>query len=137
MPFLLTTSSRPIHAFPPCPLHKIRTATKPRILMAAKNDTEDDGEEVWPRGRSSNVSAQTTTTTTTATTTTPTPMTPTSPQVLAAWADAYLSLAAEARKLGIPASAIPPLPPGIDTERLRAARENLEGMIASFLSAGL
>jgi len=43
----------------------------------------------------------------------------------------------DARDLGIPASAIPALPPQPTAEQLRAARERLEGMIASFLSSGL
>ncbi|KAL4426973.1 hypothetical protein ABPG77_009534 [Micractinium sp. CCAP 211/92] len=53
------------------------------------------------------------------------------------WAAAYHEMAADARQLGIPASAIPALPDHPTAEQLRAARERLEGMVASFLSAGL
>ena len=48
-----------------------------------------------------------------------------------------VQMAADARQLGIPASAIPALPAQPTAEQLRAARERLEGMVASFLSAGL
>lgn len=95
---------------------------------------KEDEREVWPARQrqdppTSSSSAASTTTSTTTTTT--------SPQVLASWAEAYVALCRDAERLGIPRSAIPPLPPAVDAERLRRARENLEGMIQSFLSAGL
>lgn len=61
-----------------------------------------------------------------------------SQDTLERWAVAYKQMATEARSFGIPASAIPPLPdPLIDEKELRAARDTLEGIIASFLSSGL
>jgi hypothetical protein len=46
-------------------------------------------------------------------------------------------MSSHARQLGIPASAIPPLAPDAGAAELHAARVALEGMVASFLSAGL
>jgi hypothetical protein len=46
-------------------------------------------------------------------------------------------MVADARDLGIPASAIPQLPANPTEPELRAARDRLAGMIASFLSSGL
>lgn len=46
-------------------------------------------------------------------------------------------MAADARTLGIPASAIPQLPAQPTAAELQAARDRLAGMMASFLSAGL
>lgn len=46
-------------------------------------------------------------------------------------------MVADARDLGIPASAIPQLPTNPTEAELRAARDRLAGMIASFLSSGL
>ena len=100
---------------------------------------KEDEREVWPQQRRqmpSEQQAPTSTSTTTSTTTAPSSL-PTSPQVLASWAEAYVALCRDAERLGIPRSAIPPLPPAVDAERLRRARENLEVMIQSFLSAGL
>lgn len=48
-----------------------------------------------------------------------------------------VQMAADARELGIPTSAIPALPARPTEEELRAARERLSGIMASFLSAGL
>lgn len=48
-----------------------------------------------------------------------------------------LQMAADARELGVPASAIPPLPPNPSAADVRAARDRLSGLLASFLSAGL
>ena len=53
------------------------------------------------------------------------------------WAAAYRSLAAEARALGVPDHAIPPLPDPPSRDGLRAARDRLSGIIASMLSSGL
>mgnify|MGYP006879008612 CR=1 FL=1 len=92
-------------------------------------------QEVWlQRGGGRDPTA---TSTNSINSTTSTTSTSTSPQVLSSWADAYLALARDAERLGIPRSAIPPLPPAVDAERLRRARENLELMIQSFLSSGL
>ncbi len=52
-------------------------------------------------------------------------------------APTHPQMVADARELGIPGSAIPPLPPRPTEAELRAARDRLAGMIASFLSAGL
>ncbi|KAG2422802.1 hypothetical protein HXX76_015749 [Chlamydomonas incerta] len=61
-----------------------------------------------------------------------------SAQVLERWAEAYGQLVEDAAELGVPRSAIPQLPPGpVSPEQLRAARDHLQAMIASFLSAGL
>ena len=46
-------------------------------------------------------------------------------------------MVADARNLGIPASAIPQLPARPTAAELRAARDRLAGMMASFLSAEL
>lgn len=46
-------------------------------------------------------------------------------------------MAADVQQLGVPASAIPPLPPNATEAEVRAARDLLSGMLASFLSAGL
>lgn len=46
-------------------------------------------------------------------------------------------MAVDARALGIPASAIPQLPERPTEADLRAVRERLAGIVASFLSAGL
>ncbi len=59
------------------------------------------------------------------------------PATLERWAVAYGVMAAHARELGVPASAIPPLPAGASASEVAAARERLEGLLASFLSAGL
>ena len=53
------------------------------------------------------------------------------------WRAAYGAMAAHARSLGVPASAIPALAPGAGRAEVVAAREALEGLLASFLSAGL
>lgn len=105
---------------------------------------KDDEREVWPqRPRPSEqtptlpTSTSTSTSASTSTTEEEARTLPTSPQVLASWAEAYLALARDAERMGIPRSAIPPLPPAVDAEKLRQARERLEGMIASFLSACL
>lgn len=98
-------------------------------MAGAKKEGEID---VWPqRQRPSNEQTPSTSTSTSTETTT------TSPQVLASWAEAYVALCRDAERMGIPSSAIPPLPPAVDAERLRAARERLELMIQSFLSSSL
>jgi hypothetical protein len=53
------------------------------------------------------------------------------------WEWAYRQMAADARDLGIPASAIPQLPPAAGAAELRAARDLLAGIVASFASSGL
>ncbi|KAI3436851.1 hypothetical protein D9Q98_006261 [Chlorella vulgaris] len=53
------------------------------------------------------------------------------------WEQAYRQMAADANQLGIPTTAIPTLPPHPSAADLRVARRHLEGIIASFLSAGL
>ncbi|PRW55894.1 type VII secretion [Chlorella sorokiniana] len=58
-------------------------------------------------------------------------------EVLEQWQLAYQQMAADAQTLGIPASAIPQLPAQPTAAELRAARDRLSGMMASFLSAGL
>lgn len=51
---------------------------------------------------------------------------------------AYHAQAAHALRLGVPLSALPkPPPPDADVEMVQAARLELEGLLASFLSAGL
>jgi hypothetical protein len=60
-----------------------------------------------------------------------------SQDTLERWAVAYRQMATEARSFGIPASAIPPLPDPLEEKGLRAARDTLDGIIASFLSSGL
>lgn len=101
---------------------------------------KEDEREVWPQRKMPSEQTPTKSTTSTSTPTTEAAAAttlPTSPQVLASWAEAYLALARDAERMGIPRSAIPPLPPAVDAEKLRLAREKLEGMIASFLSACL
>jgi len=47
-------------------------------------------------------------------------------------------LTQHALRLGIPRSALPPAPgPAAGADEIRAARQALEGLLASFLSAGL
>lgn len=60
-----------------------------------------------------------------------------SPEALERWVVAYCQMAADARELGVPASAIPPLPPNPSAADVRAARDRLSGLLSSFLSAGL
>jgi hypothetical protein len=48
-----------------------------------------------------------------------------------------LQMTLDARQLGIPASAIPPLPQQPTQADLLDTRERLQGVVASFLSAGL
>lgn len=57
--------------------------------------------------------------------------------MLERWQFAYQQMAVDARALGIPASAIPQLPERPTEADLRAVRERLAGIVASFLSAGL
>lgn len=57
--------------------------------------------------------------------------------MLERWEAAYRQMAEDAHKLGIPRSAIQCLPERPTKEELRAARDHLDGMIQSFLSAGL
>ncbi|GLI68445.1 hypothetical protein VaNZ11_012864 [Volvox africanus] len=59
------------------------------------------------------------------------------PDVLERWRLSYSAMVEDARRLGIPASAIPPLTTRATAEDIRLARGNLQDMIASFLSAGL
>ena len=49
----------------------------------------------------------------------------------------HVQMAADARQLGIPASAIPALPAQPGADDVRTARARLEAIIASFLSAAL
>lgn len=51
--------------------------------------------------------------------------------------DAYEELVADARAMGIPASAVPALSRDADEESVRAARQHLTAMIASFASANI
>lgn len=53
------------------------------------------------------------------------------------WQAAYMVLAAQACDMGIPASAIPPLPHDGTAQQVQDAHEHLQNMLASFLSAGL
>jgi hypothetical protein len=53
------------------------------------------------------------------------------------WRYAYRMLVADARDLGIPASAVPLLPEEAGPEQIRRARDHLQKMVASFLSSGL
>jgi hypothetical protein len=53
------------------------------------------------------------------------------------WEWAYRQMAADARDLGIPASAIPQFPPAANAAELRAARDLLADIVASFASSGL
>ena len=53
------------------------------------------------------------------------------------WIVAYNQLANDAVVIGIPHSAIPPLPQNPTKQELRGARDLLNGMIQSFLSSGL
>jgi hypothetical protein len=60
------------------------------------------------------------------------------------WRQAYAAAAAQAMELGIPRAAIPPLEPeggggeaALTAADVARAREHLQGMVASFLSAGL
>ena len=51
---------------------------------------------------------------------------------------AYHAQAAHALRLGVPLSALPkPPPPDADVEAVQVVRRELEGLLASFLSAGL
>ena len=59
------------------------------------------------------------------------------PATLERWEAAYRQMAVDARRMGVPAYAIPELPPSPSAEQLRAARDRLSGLLASFLSAGL
>ena len=102
---------------------------------------KEDEREVWPAQRRQMPSEQqappSSSPSSSSPSTTSTTQLPNSPQVLASWAEAYVALCRDAERMGLPRSAIPPLPPAVDAERLRQARENLEGMIQSFLSSGL
>uniref|UniRef100_A0A7S0WLT3 Methyltransferase type 11 domain-containing protein n=1 Tax=Chlamydomonas leiostraca TaxID=1034604 RepID=A0A7S0WLT3_9CHLO len=53
------------------------------------------------------------------------------------WRIAYGAMVHDAQALGIPASVIPALPPGASAADIRGARDTLQGMLASYLSAGL
>ena len=53
------------------------------------------------------------------------------------WTSAYKEMCSDARIMGIPASALPQLPQNPTKEDLRSARDYLNLMIQSFLSAGL
>lgn len=53
------------------------------------------------------------------------------------WAAAYKQMSRDAQELGIPLPAIPPLPANPTKEELRQARDHLDRMMQSFLSAGL
>jgi len=128
--------SRPRLASPRNKLYTYAPSTRKAPMAGSKKEAES---EVWPQRRQRPSDEQTPSATSTSSTQ-PTPSSsslPTSPQVLASWAEAYVALCRDAERMGIPRSAIPPLPPAVDGERLRRARENLEGMIQSFLSAGL
>lgn len=57
--------------------------------------------------------------------------------MLEQWARAYRVMADDAVTLGIPASAVPTLPPVLTPVALRDAHRHLSLMVASFLSAGL
>jgi hypothetical protein len=60
-----------------------------------------------------------------------------SARTLERWAAAYTQMSRDAQELGIPASAIPPLSANPTKEELRQARDHLDRMMQSFLSAGL
>lgn len=60
-----------------------------------------------------------------------------SPTSLRRWSNAYLMMAREAMEMGIPASAIPPIPGSPTRQELLDARDHLNGMIASFQSANI
>ncbi|MEW5304206.1 MAG: hypothetical protein WDW36_006832 [Sanguina aurantia] len=60
-----------------------------------------------------------------------------SASTLERWVDAYEELVADARAMGIPASAVPSLPRDADEGSVRAARQHLTAMIASFASANI
>ncbi|KAG2490300.1 hypothetical protein HYH03_011251 [Edaphochlamys debaryana] len=64
-------------------------------------------------------------------------LTASSPAVLERWRDAFDAACEDAATLGIPRSALPVLPPGADAAAIRRARDDLEGLVASFLSAAL
>lgn len=53
------------------------------------------------------------------------------------WTAAYQQMVRDAQDLGIPASVIPKLPANPTKEELRQARDHLDRMVQSFLSAGL
>jgi hypothetical protein len=53
------------------------------------------------------------------------------------WTEAYMQMSRDAQELGIPASVIPPLPASPTKDELRQARDHLDRMMQSFLSAGL
>ena len=57
--------------------------------------------------------------------------------MLERWRAAYYAMAADAVENGLPPSAVPLLPTTADADALRAARDHLSGMIASFTSACL
>jgi hypothetical protein len=61
----------------------------------------------------------------------------TSARTIERWTEAYKQMSRDAQELGIPASVIPKLPDTPTKEELRQARDHLERMIQSFLSAGL
>ncbi len=67
----------------------------------------------------------------------PTPTPTVREETLVRWRIAYQAMCSDAQALGIPRSAIPPLPPNASAESIRQARDHLEAMMASFLSAGL
>lgn len=58
-------------------------------------------------------------------------------RTLERWIAAYEQMGDDAQAMGIPASAIPPLPTNPTAAQVRSARDHLAGMIASFLSSGL
>lgn len=53
------------------------------------------------------------------------------------WTVAYKQMSRDAQDIGIPASVIPQLPPNPTKDELRQARDHLDRMMQSFLSAGL
>lgn len=53
------------------------------------------------------------------------------------WRTVYLQLAEEAKGLGIPASAVPPVAEDADAQTLKAAHRLLTDIMASFSSSGL
>lgn len=65
------------------------------------------------------------------------PAHPVSEHTLERWRTAYRELAGDARAMGIPGSVIPVLPDGASAADIRAAREHLSNMIASFTSSCL
>ena len=66
------------------------------------------------------------------------PLNPRSRDPTAALRAAWHAQAAHALRLGVPQSALPkPPPPDADADTIQAARRELEGLLASFLSAGL